>query len=94
MIQQKTLQDQDILTDMLTAQKQITSTYNTFAGECMNQDLKSAMLNIHRDEQAMQSNVFGEMHKRGWYEPAAAEQPKVDQTRKKFEGISNQLGAC
>ncbi|MDR1927580.1 MAG: spore coat protein [Oscillospiraceae bacterium] len=86
------LQDQEILTDALTSQKQISSAYNTYSGECMNQSLKSDMLNILRDEQSMQSAIFGEMHKRGWYEPAAAQQPAINQTRSKFEGIAQQIG--
>jgi spore coat protein CotF len=89
---QKHLQDQEILTDMLTSQKQITSVYNTGAGEAMGQELKSTLLDILRDEQLIQNDVFCEMHKRGWYEPPPAKQPMVDQTRKKFEGIAQQLG--
>ncbi|MDR1465595.1 MAG: spore coat protein [Oscillospiraceae bacterium] len=91
MIQTHALADQEILTDVLTAQKQICGTYNTYSSECMNQSLKSDMLNILRDEQSMQSSVFGEMHKRGWYEPKPAQQQAVCQTQTKFEGVSSQL---
>ncbi|MDR1735181.1 MAG: spore coat protein [Oscillospiraceae bacterium] len=87
----KGLQDQEILTDMLSAQKQISGNYNTFAAECMNQQLKGEMLNLLRDSQSMQSTIFGEMHKRGWYEPKSAEQKQIDQTRQKFEGIAQSL---
>jgi spore coat protein CotF len=91
MVQQKLFQDQEILTDMLSDQKQSTGLYNTYAGECVCQGLKSDMLNILRDEQSIQSSIFGEMHKRGWYEPAAAEQQQVNQTRQKFEGVAQAL---
>ncbi|MDR2648084.1 MAG: spore coat protein [Oscillospiraceae bacterium] len=91
MVKQQVLQDQEILTDMLAAQKQATASYNTFSGECVNQGLKSDMLHILRDEQSMQSAIFGEMHKRGWYEPAPAQTPQIEQTRTKFEGIADQL---
>ena len=84
-------QDQEILTDMLTSQKQATSHFNMMATECMDQNLKKDMLNILQDEQSMQSAVFFEMNKRGWYNPPPAEQQMVDQTRTKFEGISQQM---
>ncbi|MDR2753661.1 MAG: spore coat protein [Oscillospiraceae bacterium] len=89
---QQKFQDQEILTDMLGAQKQAAGSYNTFSAECTNQNLKNDMLNILRDEQSIQSGVFGEMHRRGWYQPQPAQQQQVDQTRTKFEGISQQLG--
>ncbi|MDR0531738.1 MAG: spore coat protein [Oscillospiraceae bacterium] len=88
---QQKFQDQEILTDMLASQKQATSSYNLFSNECSDQNLKNDMLNILRDEQSMQSAVFGEMSKRGWYQPPQAQQQMVEQARAKFEGISQQL---
>jgi len=85
------LQDQEILGDMLVSQKTATNHFNFCANECSDQNLKSDMLNILRDEQNMQSAVFNEMHKRGWYQPAQAQQQMVEQARTKFEGISQQL---
>ncbi|MDR2525901.1 MAG: spore coat protein [Oscillospiraceae bacterium] len=85
------LQDQEILTDMLSDSKQSTGLYNTYAGECMSQSLKSDLLNLLRDEQGMQSAIFGEMHKRGWYEPAPAQQQQINQARQKYEGIAQAL---
>jgi len=82
----QTLQDQEILTDMLTSEKQVSSHYNTFAGECSDRNLKNDMLNILRDGQAIQDTVFCEMHKRGWYPVPPAQQQMVEQARTKFEG--------
>ncbi|MCL2107076.1 MAG: spore coat protein [Oscillospiraceae bacterium] len=91
MAQQQALQDKEILSDVLGSQKQITANFNMFSGECMDQSLKSDMLNILRDEQSIQSGVFAEMHKRGWYEPPPAQQQMVCQARTKFEGMAQQL---
>ena len=91
MQKQQQFQDQEILTDMLASQKQATSHFNLVATECSDQNLKSDVLNILRDEQSMQSAVFGEMYKRGWYQTAPAQQQKVDEARTKFEGISQQI---
>jgi len=90
-MQKQTLQDQEILTDMLASQKQTASHFNIFASECVDQNLKNDMLNIFRDEQSIQTNVFCEMSKRGWYPTCPAPQQMVDQARTKFEGIAQQL---
>ena len=87
----QTLQDQEILTDMLTSQKQASGHYNIFSAECSDQNLKTDMLNIFRDEQSIQTNVFCEMNKRGWYPTAPAPQQMVEQARTKFEGIAQEL---
>jgi len=90
-MQKQTLQDQEILNDMLASQKQTAAHFNMFAGECSDQNLKNDMLNILRDEQTIQSNVFCEMNKRGWYPTCPAPQQMVDQARTKYEGIAQQL---
>jgi len=90
-MEKQTLQDQEILTDMLSSQKQVTAHFNTYAGECSDQNLKNDMLNILRDEQGIQGHVFCEMHKRGWYQVPPAPQQMVEQARTKFEGIAQQL---
>ena len=40
----------EILEDALMSQKHITEGYNTFAGECVNEQLRHAFLNILDDE--------------------------------------------
>lgn len=85
------LDDQEILTDILTSQKQITGSYNTFSSECAAESLKCDFLNILRDEHNMQSAVFTQMQQRGWYTTAAAQQPKIDAAKTKFQNISAQL---
>jgi len=87
------LEDKEILSDMLAAQKQESSHYNMFSGECSNMELKNEMLNILRDEQSMQSAVFSEMQKRGWYPTTPAPQKQVDQAKEKFQCMSQQMMA-
>ena len=79
------------MADILASQKQATSSFNMFANECVCPDLKKDMLNILREEQGLQSNVFEEMQRRGWYPTTPAQQQMVDQARTKFEGISQSL---
>lgn len=61
------LTDEEMMNDLLTSQKHITGVYNSFSNECTHQPLRNDFLNILREEHAMQSNVFTEIQKRGWY---------------------------
>lgn len=91
MQQQGCLTDQEIMDDILSSQKHITGMYDTYSCECVNQSLKSELLSIWKEEQQIQSDVFTEMQKRGWYAPKQAEQQQVEQTKTKFQNIASQL---
>lgn len=78
------LGEKEILQDCLLSQKQLTDSYNTFAGECTNTQLRDTFLNILKEEHCIQSDVFGDMQSNGWYQPEAAQQQKIDQARQKF----------
>ena len=81
-----TFSDKDIMTDLLSSQKFVTDGYNTSANECACPGLRSDMMNILNEEHQIQSDVFGEMQKRGWYPTEAAEQTKINQVRQKYQG--------
>ena len=74
----------EILKDSLMSQKMLTDSYNTFAGECVNEQLRSAMLGILNEEHQIQADIFCDMKSRGWYQTEPADQNKVMQTRQKF----------
>ena len=73
-----------IRNDCLSAQKQITGIYNTYSNECATTVLRDEMLNILRDEHYIQSDIYMEMQKRGWYSTPMAEDQKVQNTKQKF----------
>ena len=79
-----TLGDKEILNDFLASQKQIASSYNTFAGECVNPQLRSTFLNILDEEHRIQADLFSDMTARGWYQVEPADRQKVAQTRQKL----------
>lgn len=87
----KILTDQEIMDDILGSQKHITGVYNTFSSECVNPTLRNDFLQILREEHNIQSTIFTDMQKRGWYAPQPAEQQMVDKTKTKFENIAQQL---
>jgi spore coat protein CotF len=79
------LTEQQILQDSLISQKHISDSYNTYAGECVNEQLRSTMLNILGDEHKIQADIFNSMQSHGWYQVEAAEQQKIQQARQKFQ---------
>ena len=79
-----TLGDKEILNDFLASQKQIASSYNTFAGECVNPQLRSTFLNILDEEHRIQADLFDDMTVKGWYQVEQADRQKIDQTRQKL----------
>lgn len=83
--------DKEIMDDVLNSQKHISDIYNTYSNECTNQQLQDDMLKILREEHTIQFNVFGEMQKRGWYSPSAAQAQMINETKTKFENIATQL---
>lgn len=88
---QQGLSDQEIMEDILSSQKSVTSVYNTFSNECVHQPLRDDFLNILREEHNIQSSVFTEMEKRGWYSPAPAEAQMVNQAKTKYTNIAQSL---
>ncbi len=78
------MSEKEILQDGLIAQKHITDSYNTFAGECVNDQLRSTFLNILGDEHKIQAAMFCTMQNNGWYQVENAPQQKIDQARQKF----------
>ena len=78
--------DKAMLSDALMSQKFITGDYNTFANECVSQQVKNEFMSILTEEHQIQSDIFMELQKRGWYQTAPAEPAKVTQTKTKFTG--------
>ena len=78
--------EKEILQDCLSSQKQTAASYNTFAGECVNEQLRSTMLTILNEEHKMQADLFWHMQSNGWYQVEPADQQKVQQARQKFSG--------
>lgn len=88
---QNNITDKEIMEDILSSQKLVTSTYNTYLNECVNQQLRTDFLNILREEHNIQQSVYDQMKMRGWYNPEQAEQQKVSAAYTKFSNIQQSL---
>ena len=76
--------EKDMLQDGLASQKHITDSYNIFAGECVNPQLRGTFLNILDEEHRIQAELFNTMQSKGWYQVEQAPAQKVQQTRQKY----------
>ena len=78
------MSDQDILQDFLSTAKQVTGTYNIWAGECVNTDLRDEFLCILKEEHEIQSELFKEMQSRGWYQTKPADCNDIKKLKEKY----------
>ena len=76
--------DKEILADALTAEKTATDHYNTFANECVHENVRGAILHCLEQEHAIQRDVFEVMHEKGYYPTPAAEEKKVEEAKQRF----------
>ena len=56
--------DKEILGDALTAEKTATNNYNTFANECVHENVRHAILHCLKQEHDIQQDVFCMMHEK------------------------------
>lgn len=81
--------EKDILDEALGTEKSTSSVYNTYANECVCQQLRNDMMQILNETHTIQADVFNIMQNKGMYQPAQAQQQKVTQAKQKF---SSQAG--
>lgn len=73
--------DKAIATMALTSQKHVSAGYNLAAGECANNQIRCAMMDILKEEHEIQNDIFVDMHARGWYPQKPAQQTAVDELK-------------
>lgn len=84
------LNDECMLKDALSSQKELTSTYNIAANEVAgNNGLRSDMLSILMEEHELQSAMFSAAREKGWYQPQPASQQQIKQTLQKYQSQSS-----
>ena len=76
--------DKEQITDLLTTQKHLTSTYNTYCNETATPELRQCLLTILRDEHSIAEEIFNTMSTRGWYTVEKAEDTKVKTAKDQF----------
>lgn len=85
-----TIPEKELMNDVLTSQKYLTESYNTYSNECATPNVRDEFLKLLNEEHQIQAEVFDTMKSRGWYQIPAAEQQKIQQAKQKFQGQGSQ----
>lgn len=78
------MNDQERVTDMILSEKKMTSNYNTFASECVDDQLRNQYLNILNQSHQAQTALFKAAQSKGWYTVEQAAQSKITEAYNKF----------
>ena len=80
----QTMQEKEMMTDLLCSQKFVTSLYNTFCNEASTPAMRSCLSSILQDEHRVQEEIFNEMSNKGYYKVEMAEETKLNAEKQKF----------
>lgn len=78
------MKDQEIMTDLLLTEKKMSTNYNLFASECVNDQLRDAFVDMLTRGQKTQAELFKTAQQKGWYQVEQAPADKVSQAELKF----------
>ena len=78
------MNDQERVTDMILSEKKMTPNYNTFAAECVDDQLRNEYLNILNKSHQTQNALFKAAQAKGWYTVEQAPQSKISESYNKF----------
>ncbi|MGI6119798.1 MAG: spore coat protein [Desulfosporosinus sp.] len=84
---QNTMSEQEIITDLLTSEKQLTSAVNTFIAESTCANLRQNLKNILTEEYFIHENLFNIMNSKNWYPVSNAPTQDVQQTKDRFNQL-------
>jgi spore coat protein CotF len=81
---QSNFTDKEQITDLLSCEKFLASSYNTFLLESATPEVSKCLSALLSDTHTMQQTIFTEMHSRGWYQTPKAEDTKLATTKQQF----------
>ncbi|KLU66868.1 spore coat protein [Desulfosporosinus sp. FKA] len=87
MATQTTMSEQEIITDLLTSEKHVTSTVNTFITESTCANLRQNLKTILDEEHNIHENLYNIMNSKGWYPATDAEAQEVQKAKDKFKPL-------
>ena len=78
------MNDQERITDMILREKKMSTNYNIFASECVDDKLRDEYLKILNQSHMTQTALFKTAQSKGWYQVEQAPQSKIMETYNKF----------
>ena len=88
---QQILTEQDMITDALSTEKQLTKLYATAVSEASCQILRNEITKMFTETQQLQFEVFNALKSRGWYQVKNTETADVQQAVAKFRQVMSNL---
>ncbi|MDD2391605.1 MAG: spore coat protein [Bacilli bacterium] len=83
--------DEDILNDVLTSLKHLSTMYGTLKQEASNKKLVNEVDSINKDVGDMARDSFNLMFKKGWYPLEQEDSQKITEEYQKFSSKKKQL---
>ena len=80
----KQMTEKECITDLLTSQKHLTCTYNTYCNEAATPAVRACLLSVLRDEHTIGEELFNTMSNKGWYPTTKADDQKLQTTKSQF----------
>ena len=71
------MNDQERVTDMILSEKKMSTNYNIFASECVDDQLRNEYLSIMNKSHQTQTALFKAAQSKGWYTVEQAPQNKI-----------------
>lgn len=81
------LSEEEVLTDLLTAEKHCTSTINTFITESTCSNLRQNLKTILNEEHSIHENLYNIMNQKGWYPTSDAQPQEVQKAKDKYNPL-------
>ena len=85
----QSMNEKQMMTDLLCSQKLVTSVYNTYCNEASTPAMRSCLSSILQDEHRIQEEIFNEMSAKGYYKVEMAEETKLSTERQKFSQMAS-----
>ncbi|MFB4160089.1 spore coat protein [Geomicrobium sp. JSM 1781026] len=87
----KEMNDKDFMTDMLTTEKYMGSSYTTAMTEASHKALYDEISSICNETIDCQRNLYNQMFANGWYALDTAPGQAIQQAHQEYAGMTNQL---
>jgi len=86
-----TLNEKDMMTDLLATEKQVITSYSTGITETSCQNLRNTLVNNFKNVQDIQYKVFDAMKQKGWYQTKDAPDQEVQQLKDRSNQLAGEL---
>ena len=86
-----TLTEKDLMSDLLTTEKHIISSYSVGITESSCTNLRNTLINNFKSSQDVQYKVFDAMRQKGWYPTKDASDTEVQDLKTKSNQMMNEL---